>query len=143
MMTTSTDTMSGAPSRGGADASRAVAGVQAGFYAATGLWPVVSPGTFQAVTGPKREVWLVKTTGLLITAVGAALAVGARRPRVSPETATLGVASAAVLAAVDLVYVARRRISPVYLLDAVAELALVGAWALARRRAGPAPSGST
>ena len=37
--------------------------------------------------------------------------------------------SAAALAAIDTVYVAKRRISPVYLLDAVAEIALVAGWA--------------
>ena len=33
------------------------------------------------------------------------------------------------LATIDTVYVAKRRISPVYLLDAVAEIALVAGWA--------------
>jgi hypothetical protein len=37
--------------------------------------------------------------------------------------------SAAALATIDTVYVAKRRISPVYLLDAVAEIALVVGWA--------------
>jgi hypothetical protein len=35
---------------------------------------------------------------------------------------------AAALAAIDTVYVAKRRISPVYLLDAVAEIGLVAGW---------------
>lgn len=39
--------------------------------------------------------------------------------------------SAAGLSLIDLVFVARRRISPVYLLDAAAEAALVAAWAVA------------
>jgi hypothetical protein len=32
----------------------------------TGLWPLVSIGTFQQVTGPKTDLWLVKTVGVLI-----------------------------------------------------------------------------
>ncbi len=41
---------------------------------------------------------------------------------------------AAGLTAIDAVYVARKRISPVYLLDAVTEIALIGAWIWTRGR---------
>ncbi len=34
------------------------------FYVATGIWPVLSRRSFEAVTGPKREDWLVKTFGV-------------------------------------------------------------------------------
>ena len=46
--------------------------------------------------------------------------------------ALLGAGSALSLAGIDLVYVKRRRISRIYLLDAVGELTLVGAWLGAR-----------
>jgi hypothetical protein len=39
------------------------------------------------------------------------------------------------LTAIDIFYVARRRIAPVYLLDAVAELAIIGGWLAASRGA--------
>jgi hypothetical protein len=41
------------------------------------------------------------------------------------ETKGLALASAGGLTAIDVTYVAKRRIAPVYLLDAVAELALI------------------
>jgi hypothetical protein len=47
---------------------------------------------------------------------------------VSPEVRTIACASALGLALVDVVFVARRRISPVYLLDAAAEVGLVAGW---------------
>ena len=40
----------------------------------------------------------------------------------------MAIATAAGLAVVDVIYVTRRRISSVYLLDAVAETALVLGW---------------
>jgi hypothetical protein len=40
----------------------------------------------------------------------------------------LGAASAAALAASDVIYAGKGRISPIYLVDAVAELALATAW---------------
>ncbi len=96
----------------------------------------VSIGTSQKVTGPKVDLSLVRTVGVLIAAIGATLAVGARRRRPSPETATPALGSAAGLGAIDVVYAARGRISRVYLLDAVAEALLAAAWltGLARRR---------
>jgi hypothetical protein len=98
--------------------------------------------SFVAVTGPKVDLWLVKTAGVLIAAIGATLLLGARRRTVGPELAFLAVASAAGLAGIDLVYALAGRISGVYLLDAIAEIGLILlwgiAWAYARRRS-PAP----
>jgi hypothetical protein len=111
-----------------------VAAAQGTFYVASGLSPFVSRRLFTAVTGPKPEWWLVQTVGALVTAIGGALTTAAARDRVTSELALLGAASAASLAAIDVVYAARRRISPVYLVDALAELALVGGWAAARGR---------
>jgi hypothetical protein len=98
------------------------------YYAATGLWPLVSMKTFERVTGPKRDDWLVKTVGLLIAAVGLTLVRAGQRARVHEEIRFLAALTAAALAAVDVTYVARRRISPVYLLDAVPEVLLLAWW---------------
>jgi len=116
------------------EAGRALATVQSAVFVATGLWPVVHMASFEAVTGRKRERWLVQTMGVLIASVGAALAIGARRG-VRSETVALGVGSAAALGACDIVFVARRRISPVYLVDAVMEATFVVAWLVMRRLA--------
>ena len=40
------------------------------YYVVTGVSPFVSRRLFEAVTGRKREWWLVETTGILVTAVG-------------------------------------------------------------------------
>ena len=51
-------------------------------------------------------------------------------------SAQVGLGTAAVLAAVDVRYGTTGRISRVYLLDAVVQLAWIAAWATALRRAG-------
>ena len=107
------------------------------YFAATGLWPIVSITTFQMVTGPKTDLWLVKTVGVLVIAIGAVLIVAALRRRITPEILLLAVTSALGLAAIDVIYVSRGRISPVYLLDAAAELILVALWAFAWWRERP------
>ncbi len=110
---------------------RALALGQAVYFAVTGVWPLVSMRTFEAVTGPKTDHWLVRTVGILVTVIGAVLGLAGWRRRVPPETAVLAVGSAAGLAAIDVVYVAKGRISPIYLLDALAEAVLIVAWLVA------------
>ena len=111
-----------------ADPVLRLARLQAIFYGASGVWPLVAMRSFEAVTGPKTDRWLVRTVGALVATTGLGLAVAAHRGRVAPELALVAAGQAAALAAVDVVYVARRRIRPIYLIDAVAEVALVGAW---------------
>jgi len=103
------------------------------FYVGTGVWPIVHLRSFEAVTGPKPEGWLVKTVGALITVVGGALLVAGLRRRVGPELKLLAAGSAASLAAVDVIY-SPQRISPVYLLDALVEGVLVAGWCLSAAR---------
>jgi len=108
---------------------------QAAYFIATGILPFVSRRAFEAATGRKREWWLVQTVGVLVTAVGGTLLATARRPEpVPPETLGLAAGSAAGLAAIDIVYVARRRISANYLLDASVQIALLVGLARAVRR---------
>ena len=108
---------------------RAVSFVQAVFYALTGLWSIFGLTSFQQVTGPKVDRWLVKTVGVLVLVVGGVLGMAAVRRTDEPEIPVLAIGSAAGLTAIDVIYVAKGRISPVYLLDAVAELGLIAWWA--------------
>jgi hypothetical protein len=107
---------------------------QGGYYVATGVLPFVSRRTFEAVTGPKQEWWLVQTVGGLVTVIGGALVSGALRRDTPSELLAVAVGSAATLAGIDIVYVAKRRIAPTYLVDAGAQLGALGALALSRRQ---------
>jgi hypothetical protein len=104
--------------------------VQGVFYMTTGLWPIVHLRSFERVTGPKYDKWLVRTMGGLITAVGAALIIGSFERRPSSALKMLGVGSALALGLADVIHAARGRISKVYLGDAVAGGALAATWAL-------------
>jgi hypothetical protein len=121
---------------GGAARRNNAAVVQGFVYVATGLWPLVHMRSFEAVTGPKLEGWLVKTVGLLVTSIGVTLLVGSRARDAEAERPlrVLATTSALALAAADVWYVAKRRIKPVYLLDAMLELSLAAGWLVRRRR---------
>ena len=95
------------------------------YYLATGVAPFVSRRAFEAVTGPKREWWLVQTVGGIVTAVGAGMISAAARGRMTPEVVAIASGSAASLAAIDVVYSLNGRIRPVYLLDAGLQAALL------------------
>jgi hypothetical protein len=112
----------------------AVAQAQALYYLVTGLWPLLHIRSFLKVTGPKTDLWLVKTVGVLIGVIGVVLGVAGRQQSARPEIALLALGSAAGLTGIDVVYVARRRISPIYLLDAVAELVLIFGWVITWRQ---------
>lgn len=107
---------------------------QGAYFAATGLWALVDLDSFQAVTGPKTDLWLVKTVGVLVLVIGAVLLLASRRERVGLEITLLGAGSAMALAAIDVVYATRGTISPIYLADAVAEVAIGLAWGVASLR---------
>jgi energy-converting hydrogenase Eha subunit E len=112
-----------------------VAVTQGAFYLATGVWPLIDIDSFQAVTGPKVDLWLVRTVGVLVSVIGVVLITAARRRRIGLEVALLAVGSALGLATIDAVYALSGVISPVYLADAAVELALVAAWMFCRRGA--------
>jgi hypothetical protein len=105
------------------------------YFLVTGVWPLVSIGTFEAITGPKTDRWLVKAIGVLVALIGFVLTRAGVRSSVSPDLALLAQGSAAGLACIDIIYVSRGRISPVYALDAVVEAILAMLWTAPERRA--------
>jgi hypothetical protein len=107
-----------------------VAGGQALYFLVTGIWPLVHMPSFLRVTGPKTDLWLVRTVGALIAVVGAVIGRAALRRRITPDIALLATGSSAALTAIDVIYVAKGRIAPIYLLDAAGEVVLIAGWVI-------------
>lgn len=110
---------------------------QAAFYVLSGLWPLAHMRSFELVTGPKTDDWLVQMVGLLAASIGLAILVGTRPVRVAGAVVTLAIATAASFAAIDITHALSGRISRIYLADAAVEIALVmlvaGCWLASRR----------
>lgn len=102
------------------------------FYLLSGLWPIIDIKSFEKVTGPKTDDWLVKTVGALIATTGATLLQTGFNKDLSREAAFVGAGHALVLGTVSGYYASKGRISKIYLLDALTEYLLVGAWVLAK-----------
>lgn len=110
--------------------ARRLAIVQGSYYVTTGLWPIIHMQSFEKITGPKTDDWLVKTVGGLITVVGGTLLISGLRNGPSRDLAAVALGSAATLAAVDIIYAAQDRIPSIYLVDAAGETILMAGWAI-------------
>jgi hypothetical protein len=111
--------------------------IQGIYFALTGLWPLFSIETFQMVTGRKTDHlvtgdeadhWLVNTVGVLVTANAVVFIAAAWNRRTTIDVTILGISTAMALTGIDVAYVLRGTISPVYLVDAAAEVVLIGLW---------------
>jgi hypothetical protein len=116
-----------------------VARLQGAFNLVGGIWPLVHIRSFEAVLGPKVDRWLVYTVAGLMVAIGAAQLCTSTEPAGVRQARRIGIGCAVTLAGIDLVYVPRRRISPMYLIDALAEVGWIIAWSRTLAQT-PAPS---
>lgn len=106
--------------------SATVARAHGCFHVVTGAWPLVHRRSFEAVTGPKADVWLLQTVSglLVVTGWGQIRAADA-----DPDSARrIGVGTACTLLAIDVIYASRGRIRRVYFLDAVFQALWLTAW---------------
>jgi hypothetical protein len=103
------------------------------FNLLNGLWPLLHMRSFEAVFGPKTDKWLVRTVACLLMVNGMAQLRSPASKDGLDQAQRIGVGTAASLAAVDLACVPAGRISKMYLVDAVAEIAWIGSWLRARR----------
>jgi hypothetical protein len=108
---------------------RQTALLQAAYYVTTGVWPLVSRRSFEAITGPKADYWLVETVGALTSVIGTTLGVAAYKNRVEAELVLLGIGSAVGFAAIDVLHATTGRISRVYLVDAAVQVGIISKWA--------------
>lgn len=99
--------------------------MQAIYYLLSGIWPLIHLASFESVTGPKVEVWLVRTVGVVTVAIGGALAAGVRRRTPALETLVLAMFAAAAYGSIDFVYGLTGRIRFVYVIDGCAQTAIV------------------
>jgi hypothetical protein len=111
--------------------------IQAGYYGVTGIWPLLHLPSFEAVTGPKTDDWLVHMVGLLAAAIGTVLGAATAQNRVrSPDVVLLAITSAAAFAAIDVWYGLSGRISRIYLADALVQVCIVAGLGFTRRTTG-------
>jgi len=110
------------------------------YYFATGVWPLIHVKSFEWVTGEKSDNlpsgleadhWLLMTVSVLIVAVSLTILTAAWRNSQAAEIAILAILAGSGLTAIDVVYVLRGIIRPIYLVDAAVEIPLILTWLFA------------
>jgi energy-converting hydrogenase Eha subunit E len=98
--------------------------LQSEYYFLTGLWPIVHMASFEKVTGPKTNKWLVKLVGLLAASIGVVLMFA----QAKSDVKLLGILAAASFAAIDFYYAIQRTIRPIYLVEGLVQVFFIGFW---------------
>jgi hypothetical protein len=102
--------------------------IQGIYYLLMGIWPLLGIISFQRVTGPKTDLWLVYTVGLLLAVIGCAIMLSAYRRKIPHEIAFLAIGTAVVLVGIEVVFIFKGIISAIYLLDTVVQGVLILSW---------------
>jgi hypothetical protein len=95
------------------------------FYLVSGLWPLFHMQSFLSMTGPKEELWLVKTVGALTAVIGSILLMAGLRRQLHFEIFFLAFFSALTYSAIDLIYYFSGILSITYFLDGLFEILLL------------------
>src|SRR3712207_2277335 len=92
------------------------------FNIVGGVWPLVSLRSFEFVYGKKRDIYLQKTVGGLLLSIGAIQFTSAENEEDLRVVRKLGVATAATLLLIDLIYIPRGEMRKTYIQDALCEV---------------------
>jgi hypothetical protein len=110
-------------------AFRAILLVQTIIYALVALWALIHIDSFMLVTGPKTDIWLVKTVSLLSLAVTFCFITQLLLPVTDPIPVTVLAMSCCVFfATLDFYYAGTDVISDIYLVDGVIQVLLLCGW---------------
>ena len=107
---------------------KALLWIQGLYTLLTALWGLIDIDSFMAVTGPKNDIWLVKTVSVVLLAIAATLITYLFIQGDPLPAMVLGLLTSAGLATIDFYYSGRKVISPVYALDGIAEVVFALVW---------------
>lgn len=105
---------------------RKLAAAHGAYYVVTGAWSLVDRRSFEHITGPKRDYWLVRLVGALAVAVGVSLGATVITGHRRKEAVTLALATSLAFVVADVH--AARSVSRVYLGDVVLHAIFLPGW---------------
>ena len=102
--------------------------IQTLYYFITAAWALVDIKSFMEITGPKTDIWLVKTVSVLLLAISFCF-LAHLFIKANPWPAIILAACCCIfLAFIDFYYAGKQTISAVYFLDGIAQILLLLAW---------------
>ena len=102
--------------------------IQATYIFITAVWPIIDIESFMVVTGPKADIWLVKTVGALLIPISLCMGIHLfihtdRRP-----VLVLGMTCAIAFIVIDFYYALNDVISDIYMADGVLQIFFLLGW---------------
>ena len=98
------------------------------YILVTALWPLFDINSFMDVTGPKTDIWLVKTVGVLLIPIAICIFSALFLETHPLPVILVGITCSAGLAAIDFYYTSNETISNIYAWDGVLELIFLVGW---------------
>jgi hypothetical protein len=98
------------------------------YILVTAIWPLVHIESFMLVTGPKHDVWLVKTVGALLIPVGTCLLSFLFFKANQWPAIVLGLLTALSFMIIDFYYALTDVISDIYMADGAIEFIFFIGW---------------
>jgi hypothetical protein len=109
---------------------KALLSVQGLYYALTALWPLIHMESFLFVSGPKTDLWLVKTFSVVLLCEGIGFLIAGLRREHAQSVYWFALSNATSLLWIDIYYSMAGLIRKIYLLDAAVQSLLLIAWLL-------------
>ncbi|HFK5529368.1 TPA: hypothetical protein ACGZ99_003449 [Elizabethkingia anophelis] len=104
--------------------------IQGVYYILTGIWPLINIESFIRVTGPKTDIWLVQTVGLLLLPYGLLCFYMANNTKKYPVIAIALALCSLSLAGINVYYYMKHAINWVYSIDFIIEMIFLVYWIL-------------
>lgn len=110
----------------------------AAFFLIGGLWPLVDMQSFESVTGPRSDHWLVRSLAGMLIIVGAALIWSVQRGHIDHSMRGVAAGSSGMLALVALISGMNGPVDPVSVIGASLHGVLALCWVAIMLTAGSA-----
>jgi hypothetical protein len=102
--------------------------IQGIYILLTAVWPLIDMESFLKISGPKTDIWLVKTVAVLLIPI-AILFISTIFFSSHPLPVLLvGIATSAGLASIELYYTANHTIKWVYAVDGILQICFFLLW---------------
>ncbi|MGI8600886.1 MAG: hypothetical protein ACR2KB_16650 [Chitinophagaceae bacterium] len=102
--------------------------IQGTYTALTALWALVDIDSFMKITGPKTDIWLVKTVAVILLAIGLTFLTHAFLPKINLTAIVLALSTSLGLAIIDFYYVSEGIISHIYGVDGILQVGFIIIW---------------
>lgn len=105
-----------------------LARIQGVYFLLSGVWPLADINSFMAVTGPKTDLWLVRTVGVLVASIGVCLLVQQAKRHIDWAVIFMCITAGGGMAIIEIVNALTMRVPAIYFADAFLEAIFCTAW---------------